>query len=92
MTAHSQICEGSDFTFGFRVKVVQQTEDESEFIDGQDFSSCVSGKVRVVESNEINQVLAEELLEDVGPLVRWPVMAKKRSILSASDMKTLRWC
>ena len=66
ITAHSKLGVGSDFTFGFPVQVVARQHGDPEKSSHSSSRHSLVGKVLIVEDNEINQILVEELLQDVG--------------------------
>ncbi len=66
ITAHSRFGEGSDFTFGFPVQVVEQTGEGQGIHEQHSATTQLIGNVLLVEDHDINQILVEELLEDVG--------------------------
>lgn len=66
ITAHSQLGVGSDFTFSFPVRPVAVLGTLEDTDDIADEVSDLDGHILLVEDNDINQMLVEELLDDMG--------------------------
>lgn len=65
ITANSKLGVGSDFTFGIPVVVTEELDTLVAEPEAR-HDSVLKGHVLLVEDNNINQILVEELLEDIG--------------------------